>query len=109
MEIIESLEGVTYHWKKEVLNRKSLEDRKQIGLIAQDVEKVIPEIVDTDNDGYKSIQYSHMVPVLIEAVKKLSSENKELKQSLDEQKAELREVNDLLNDWKSEQERTSDR
>jgi hypothetical protein len=33
------------------------------------LEKIIPELVDTDEEGWKSIEYSHLVPVLIEAIK----------------------------------------
>jgi len=53
--------------------------RKQIGLIAQEVEKVIPEVVSTDKaDGYKSVEYSNMVAVLVEAVKELKVQNEVL-------------------------------
>ena len=64
-----SLEGVTYNWRTEEFPSKSFTDRVEYGVIAQQVEKIIPELVDTDKDGYKSVQYSHMVPLLIEAIK----------------------------------------
>jgi hypothetical protein len=38
-------------------------------LIAQDAESVVPEIVVTDPQGWKSVQYSKLIPVLIEAMK----------------------------------------
>jgi hypothetical protein len=41
----------------------------QIGLIAQEVEKIFPELVKTDANGYKSVEYSKVVAILIQAVK----------------------------------------
>jgi len=74
VEIIENLEGVSFNWKEG--------GEKSIGLIAQNVEKVLPELVLTDNDGYKSIQYANLVAVLIEAVKEQQKEIDELKNQL---------------------------
>ncbi|MFZ3055015.1 MAG: hypothetical protein WA091_03505, partial [Minisyncoccales bacterium] len=58
----------------------------QLGFIAQDMEKIIPEVVTTDNNGYKGISYEKIVPVLTSAMQEqqkeieaLSNENKELK------------------------------
>ena len=45
--------------------------KKQIGFIAQDLEKVYPELVETDYKGMKSVNYSHLVAPLIEAFKTL--------------------------------------
>jgi len=42
---------------------------RDIGLIAQDVEAIIPELVYTDSKGYKSLSYDKIVPVLVEAIK----------------------------------------
>jgi hypothetical protein len=50
-----------------------------IGLIAQEVEKVLPEIVKTRDNGYKAIRYEKIVPLLIEAIKELSAEIDKLK------------------------------
>ena len=63
------MHGVTYNWKSEEYPERNFDKTLQFGLIAQDLEKVIPELVDTDNEGWKSIEYSHIVPVLIEAIK----------------------------------------
>lgn len=60
------LEGRTYYWK----DKKRGEDR-QIGFIAQQVEKIFPELVKTDNEGYKSINYGAFTVPLVEAVKEL--------------------------------------
>ncbi|MDM8562053.1 tail fiber domain-containing protein [Candidatus Marithioploca araucensis] len=58
------LRGVRFNWKEDT-------EEKQIGLVAQEVEKVFPELVSTDSEGYKSIAYGKLTAVLIEAVKEL--------------------------------------
>jgi len=60
------LQGKSYRWKDN--------NEPDIGLIAQELEKVIPELVKTDNKGYKSIVYQKLTAVLIEAVKEQQQE-----------------------------------
>jgi hypothetical protein len=60
---------VTYHWKDPSKNQG-----EQIGVIAQDVEKVFPQAVATEADGKKSVNYSALIGPLIEAVKEQQKE-----------------------------------
>ena len=55
---------------------------EQIGLIAQEVETVLPQIVSSPQDGYKSVDYTKLTAVLIEAIKELKTENTVLKQDM---------------------------
>lgn len=71
LEIVESLRGVRY-------NKIGNED-VHVGVIAQEVEEVLPEVVKTDDEGMKSVDYGKMVGVLIEAIKDLKAELDELK------------------------------
>lgn len=77
-----NLEGVTYNWRTEEFPEKSFTERMEYGVIAQQIEKYVPELVSTDENGYKSVQYSHMVPLLLEAIKEqqdiINSQSKEL-------------------------------
>ena len=50
-------------------------DGRQIGFLAQEVESVLPELVTTDTNGYKSVNYIGVVPILVEAVKTLKKDN----------------------------------
>jgi hypothetical protein len=63
------LQGVTYEWDKDKVNGAGYKTGKQIGLIAQEVEKVLPELVHTDSKGYKTLSYDKLAPVIIEAMK----------------------------------------
>jgi len=66
------LNGIYFNW--DLVNFPELQDTgRQTGLIAQDVEQVIPEVVSTDVNGYLNVDYSRLVPVLIEAVKELNN------------------------------------
>lgn len=75
LEKVRWLKGVEFAWDQEkIASLPSVGPKpdKDIGLIAQDVEKVFPEAVLEREDGYKAVDYSRLVPVLIEAIKELS-------------------------------------
>ena len=63
LDKVKDLRGVSFSWKES--------GRKSIGLIAQEVEKIIPELVN-ETDGVKSLAYGNIVGLLIEAIKELS-------------------------------------
>lgn len=86
---VQQLNGVSYEFKSDEFPEKNFADGKQIGLIAQDVEKIFPELIKTDNEGYKSIAYQNMVAVLIEAVKEQQKSIDELKKEVLELKTKL--------------------
>lgn len=68
---IEKIDTHTWNWKN---NNES-----DIGLIAQELEAVLPELVRTDEEGYKSVNYPKLVPILINSIKDLSNQVKALK------------------------------
>jgi hypothetical protein len=76
---ITSLNGVSYLWRKDDFPEKDFSDNRQLGVIAQELEEIFPELVHTDEDGYKTVDYSRLTPVLIEAIKELKRENDVLK------------------------------
>ena len=65
---ISQLNGYTFNWKNN--------DKEAVGIMAQEVEKVLPQIVATGEDGYKKVSYDSLIPLLIEAVKELSAKVK---------------------------------
>jgi len=50
-----------------------------MGFIAQEIKDILPNVVTTDDNGYMSVDYSRVAPLLVEAVKELKAENDELK------------------------------
>lgn len=71
LEKVTKLQGVTFTWNIKDNPRRFFCEGTQIGLIAQDVETVIPEVVLTDNEGFKSVAYDKLTAVLVEAVKEM--------------------------------------
>ena len=69
MESLENIHGVSYAYQRDKFEKRNLPKGKNLGLIAQEVQKVYPELVNEDGEGYLSINYSGLIPVLIEALK----------------------------------------
>jgi hypothetical protein len=72
------LRGVSFEWDRENHPDHNFPQGRQLGVIAQEVETALPEVVSTDDDGYKSVSYQSIVPVLVEAVKTLEQRNADL-------------------------------
>jgi len=80
LDKVSKLNGVYYNWTKEALEKNThLKDEKEVGVIAQDVEAVLPELVATREDGSKAVRYERLCAVLIESIKELKKEIEELK------------------------------
>jgi len=81
LDKVRALRGVSF-------DRTDIDDTgEQIGFVAQEVEPVVPQAVDTDDEGYKSVKYASMVSVLVEAMKEMDSEMKQLKARIAELEA----------------------
>jgi putative lipoic acid-binding regulatory protein len=78
LEKVQSLRGVTFDWDHEDFNS----DSRATGVIAQDVEKVLPEAVRENEDGFKNVAYGNMVGLLIEAIKEQQEQIDALKKQL---------------------------
>jgi|GEM_PF-4053897 len=77
------LRGVSFEWRMDEFKDMKLPAGKHIGMIAQEVEKEYPELVNTDSKGYKSIQYDKFTAVLLEGIKELKAQNDALKAAND--------------------------
>lgn len=92
LDKVMQLQGVTYNWRADEFPKREFGSRTEIGVIAQDIEKVYPELVSTDVEGYKSVQYSHMVPVLLEAIKEQQALIEHLNRRLDDSASQYSEL-----------------
>jgi hypothetical protein len=68
-EKIAKLRGVTWEWREDA--PADAKEQPGMGVIAQEVEKVFPELVTTDEQGRKKVEYEGLIAPLIEAVKEL--------------------------------------
>ncbi len=69
LDKILQLSGYYYKFRPEEFPDKNFSDTRQIGMKAQDVEKIFPELIFTDKDGYKYLDYSRLTPIFVEAIK----------------------------------------
>ena len=87
LEKLQQISGVYFDWKDEYIRDRGGEDgyfvrKRDVGVIAQDVQKILPEVVGQRNDGILAVKYDRLVSLLIESVKELSNEVSQLKQKL---------------------------
>jgi hypothetical protein len=73
LEKLLSLDGVFYHFKIDEFPDRKFSNRREMGVIAQKVEKVFPEAVSKDNKGFRSVSYSMLIAPMIEAFKEIKT------------------------------------
>ena len=79
------INGVTFDWKPLTEEQKIHihgHEGHDVGVIAQEIEKVLPEVVTTRDNGYKAVKYEKIVALLIEAIKEQQSEIDQLKDKI---------------------------
>ena len=74
LDTLEKITGIAFNWKSDGL--------KSYGISAQEIEKVLPEIVKTRGDGYKGVNYLNLIAFLIEAIKELKKEMADIKKTI---------------------------
>ncbi|NOZ02825.1 MAG: tail fiber domain-containing protein, partial [Deltaproteobacteria bacterium] len=75
LDKLSGLRPVNYRWRTNEFPDRHFGNGQSYGLIAQEVEKVMPDLVTEDEDGYKAVRYSKLPLVLLEAVRELKTEN----------------------------------
>jgi len=71
---IEKIGGYEFDWN----DKQELYEGHDVGVIAQEIEKVLPEVVETRADGYKAVDYKKIIPLLIQAIKEQQKQIDEL-------------------------------
>ena len=122
LEKINRLRGVTFHWNEQGLqyltrdiptvsagpgasdeeNRNMQQEERNkrykelsgvsVGVVAQDVERVLPEAVSTDETGYKSVNYTELIPLMIEALKEEDGITRAQAQTITRQQSEIKRL-----------------
>ena len=99
LDKVMQLKPVNFDWRANEFPDLHFSNGTQIGFIAQDVEKVIPEVVTTDNNGYKGISYERITPVLTGAIQEqqseismLKAENTVMKSDIEMMKLEIQKL-----------------
>jgi hypothetical protein len=79
LDKINSIGGYSFVWNNE---KQNIYKGKDYGVIAQEIEKILPELVETRENGYKAVKYDKVISLLIEGIKELSKEVSELKEKI---------------------------
>jgi hypothetical protein len=85
---VSRLQGINFYWKSEDYPEREFSNERQIGFIAQDLEKVLPEAVVKGSDGYYTVDYGRITPLLVEAIK-------EQEQTIDDLRRRVTELESL--------------
>ena len=87
LEKVLKMRGTTYNWKTNEFKDKNFPEGKHHGVIAQELEQILPEAVQTTAEGEKAVAYNEIIPVLIEAIKEQQKQITDLKAELQAFKA----------------------
>jgi hypothetical protein len=80
LSFLEKINVYTYNWNSEKYPERNFKnDKLQYGVLAQELEEVYPDLVKTDKDGYKSVDYIKLSVLTLQAVKELEKQNHDLK------------------------------
>jgi N-acetylneuraminic acid mutarotase len=88
LQKILQLKGVEYEMDDKNFSKNNFPHGRQIGLIAQNVEKIVPEAVN-EIDGYKGVDYARLVPLLIESIRELNNKIDEQNKTIELLKAKV--------------------
>jgi hypothetical protein len=83
IEKLKKISGYTYEWRTSEFDTLNLKTGKDYGIIAQEVEKIFPEMISTSPNGYKAVNYNNLVPVMIEAIKEQQKQIEKLTQEIE--------------------------
>jgi hypothetical protein len=86
---IQNIKGVSFKWKTAQYQNKSFSKGEHYGVIGQEIEKVLPEIVKENSNGEKSVVYLELIPILIEAMKEQQATISRLSEKVTELEKEL--------------------
>lgn len=89
LDKVSALRPVHFYWRGDEFPARAFGTRESYGLIAQEVERILPELVITDADGYKAVNYSQLPLVALQAIKELKAENDALKTEIERRLAVL--------------------
>ena len=96
LQLINQLRGVNFNWRTEEFPENNFSEKEQVGFIAQEIQKVLPEVVSKGDDGYYSVDYAKLTPVLVEAVKAQQKTIDEVKTQNIELAKELSELKKMV-------------
>jgi hypothetical protein len=80
LETISKVEGYTYKFKSEEFHDRNFPNGTKMGFLGQQIGQFLPEIVSEDEDGYLSVEYTALIPLIVEAIKEIKTELNQAKE-----------------------------
>lgn len=103
LPLLAQINGYRFNWRNDEFPEMNFENGTQIGIIAQEVEKVFPELVRTDKNGYKAVSYEKLSVLLLQGMKEqqqqiesVGKENLQLRAELQSLKERMAQIEALL-------------
>lgn len=86
LEKVKALQGVYFNWNQKAFPQKEFGNQVELGFIAQEVEKIVPEVVtkEINNEEYRAVKYDKVVALLVEAIKEQQKQIDELQKKVKE-------------------------
>ncbi|MBC8184461.1 tail fiber domain-containing protein [candidate division KSB1 bacterium] len=103
LDKVNQMRGVKFDWRQDEFRNKNFAEDTQIGFIAQELEKVVPEFVKTDDEGYKSVTYANVTALLVEAIKDQQNIIEQQRTAIDIVNAKIAELEMLVQKLSSRQ------
>ena len=95
-ERIQKLNGYTYSFRTDEFKERLFDNKSHMGLIAQEVKEVFPELVTIDSKGFYAVDYQGMIPVLLEAAKAQAQITTDQKVQIEKQQQQIDELKTLV-------------
>jgi hypothetical protein len=91
------LQPISFHWRRTEFPQMGFGPERNLGLVAQQVEEVMPELIGQDEHGFKAVHYHYLPILLLEAVRELKAERDALQKQVNEQEERLERLEKLVN------------
>jgi len=92
LDTVLALRGVSFDWRQNEFPQMHFSKTHQLGFIAQEVEKVVPELVSKDGKGMRSLDYIRVIPILVEAIKQQQQQIQASKAQIETLKAQNKQL-----------------
>jgi hypothetical protein len=78
LSLVRRIRGVNFNWRTAEFPDKHFRSDRDLGFIAQELKEVVPQVVTLGKDGYYSVDYGRLTPLLVEAVKELDAKTQRI-------------------------------
>ena len=93
---VAQLRPVHFNWRAEEFPERHFGTSRSFGLIAQEVEQILPELVTEDEEGFKAVNYSKLPLLLLQAVREMKAKREALAKTIGEQQDQIQEQNEQI-------------